>query len=197
MSGYSLLSASALAACCVIACHAMPDGSTGADGGGSSQEAGGAPSVSGHGGSGGTAGKGGHPPKAGGDAGEGGSGGDNEGSVAGESGSPSADAGSGGATETTPSEISADAGAGPVPTRCAAKQATCAVLSEPACEFMAFADQTKTLSCGEIATVGMAQCGACGPATVELYFDGRTCWQGIPDCALADFAGKFVYPHLP
>jgi hypothetical protein len=197
MSGYSLLSASAVIVCCFIACHVEPDGFTQAGAGGSTPAAGGAQAAPSHAGSGGktevAGSRGAVWQTAAGDDGEAGSGGD---CMVTRAGSASGGTSSGGAAQAPPDEIPADAGAGA--TDCTNQRATCAVLSQPACEFMAFAGATKTLSCGETVAVGTTACGLlCGMVTVELFFDGRYCWQGVPECVLPELAGKFLYPHLP
>ncbi len=68
------------------------------------------------------------------------------------------------------------------------------------CELAAFADASAIVACGQTATVGTACCGGCGCVAVEVYYDGRECWEGIPDCpdsAVAGFAGRWFDPHTP
>jgi hypothetical protein len=95
-----------------------------------------------------------------------------------------------------PATAECDADGGCV-TKCSSESATCAVESAPGnCEFELFHDIPTTVSCGQTATVGIANCGACGSVAVEVYFDGSYCWQGFPDC-MGDAFGKFIEPHAP
>jgi hypothetical protein len=75
---------------------------------------------------------------------------------------------------------------------------TCEViLDHTDCELVEFAGAFATVACGQSAAVGTANCGGCGSVEVDVYYDGARCWQGIPDCPLPQFAGKFFDPHAP
>jgi len=79
---------------------------------------------------------------------------------------------------------------------CHGDAATCSVIDFGySCEFQAFAGVSAPLTCGELAVVGNACCGGCGCVDVVVYFDGKRCWQGLPSCALSDYAGKLRSPH--
>jgi hypothetical protein len=81
---------------------------------------------------------------------------------------------------------------------CSGQSVTCTVESvSSACEPNMFADASATVACGQTVTVGTSCCGGCGCVPVQLYFDGKRCWEGMPACALSQFAGKFFDPHAP
>jgi hypothetical protein len=193
MSGYSLLTGIAVSTC-LIACHFVPNEPEGMSG--PTAGAGGAEITPSSGG------KTNHPPTAGAanvhpdydaEAGSGGVGGDAE---AGSGGQLPASAGSAtGGTGGGSVELAGDGGAAPA--ECDVPQATCAVISEYDCEFSQLAGATAVLACGQTLPVGEANCGQCGLVAVKLYFDGRDCWQGIPDCTTTNFSKKFLYPHSP
>jgi hypothetical protein len=68
------------------------------------------------------------------------------------------------------------------------------------CEFLEFAGWSATVACGQAAAVGIACCGGCGCVAVDVYYDGRQCWEGIPGCSrgpVAQFAGQWLVPHAP
>ncbi|HEX7453818.1 MAG TPA: hypothetical protein VF294_16110, partial [Polyangiaceae bacterium] len=65
------------------------------------------------------------------------------------------------------------------------------------CEFELFNEVQTEVACGQTAAVGVANCGECGSVTVEVFYDGSHCWEGIPDCAPPGVFGKFLYPHAP
>jgi hypothetical protein len=71
------------------------------------------------------------------------------------------------------------------------------ILDENDCELIELAGAFATVGCGQSATVGTASCGGCGSVAVEVYYDGARCWEGIPDCTLPQFTGKFFDPHAP
>jgi hypothetical protein len=90
-----------------------------------------------------------------------------------------------------PKECDIDGGCNAV---CHGQEADCTVVTSGfACELDAVAGSTAHVACGQTATAGMANCGGCGPVTVQVYFDGAHCWEGIPAC----FGGEFYLPHAP
>jgi hypothetical protein len=162
-----------------------PD-TTQADESGSAGEAGNAASGQGAGQGRGGQGRGGQ--------GAGPNGGDVAGAEAGESGAAgSAGTGSSG----PPAECDLDGGScngSPPPTTCGSPTVQCGVVDPGfSCEFPEFVGVSVSVACGETAKVGTACCGACGCVDVEVYYDGKYCWQGIPGC----WGGKFVEPRLP
>jgi len=191
-------------ACCLIgACHAVSEDTPAASGGGGSSASVGEGAPGGNasdgsmhaGGSGGTSAAG-HPAVGSGEAGQAGeAGGGNE------AGDASGAAGTGDAgtnntpTSTTPLECDLDGGCA---SNCTGETVSCEVESfASACEFELFHDTPATVTCGRTATVGIANCGACGSVAVEVYYDGSHCWQGIPDCQGPLSFGKFFDPHAP
>jgi hypothetical protein len=64
------------------------------------------------------------------------------------------------------------------------------------CEFIQSTGLSAEVACGDTVTVApQVCCGGCGCVDVVLFFDGRTCWEGIPTCGLDEFAGKlFALP---
>jgi hypothetical protein len=32
---------------------------------------------------------------------------------------------------------------------------------------------------------------------VQVFFDGKNCWEGVPTCAVAQWANQFLSPHAP
>jgi hypothetical protein len=66
-----------------------------------------------------------------------------------------------------------------------------------ACEFDGFVGASTSLTCGERAVIGTACCGGCGCVPVEVYFDGKHCWEGVPQCAMDQFSNKMFDPHDP
>jgi hypothetical protein len=82
--------------------------------------------------------------------------------------------------------------------KCPSDTVNCTVEFPPGeCEFEAFRDIPTSVTCGQSVTVGIANCGGCGSVAVQVYYDGSYCWQGIPDCMLPQFVGKFLNPHAP
>ena len=67
---------------------------------------------------------------------------------------------------------------------------TCGVQSGSECEYWGFVGATAQVTCGQRTVIGVACCGQCECVPVEIYFDGVTCWQGIPQCNNA-----LAYPH--
>ncbi len=67
---------------------------------------------------------------------------------------------------------------------------TCGIQAGNECEYRGFVGATAQLTCGQHAVIGIACCGACDCVPVEVYFDGVSCWQGIPQCN-----GQLLYPH--
>lgn len=67
---------------------------------------------------------------------------------------------------------------------------TCGVEPWFECEFNGFVGATAQVGWGQRAVIGTACCGACECVPVEVYFDGKQCWQGIPQCT-----GNMVKPH--
>lgn len=81
---------------------------------------------------------------------------------------------------------------------CTTRTATCGVESfGAACEFEGLKGASAALSCGEHKVVGLACCGGCGCVPVEVYFDGWSCWQGLPQCSADQFANHMLDPHAP
>jgi hypothetical protein len=110
--------------------------------------------------------------------------------------------------------IAADAGAeGPPPNDCdldggcvsqcgaptATQSATCGVVSPQGvlCELDGFTGASVEVACGQRAIVGTACCGECGCVPVEVFFDGKNCWQGVPTCSVSVWANYFLDPHAP
>jgi hypothetical protein len=114
-----------------------------------------------------------------------------------------ADAGAAGAAGATGSVDSGDSDAnceldGGCAVTCTGQTADCTVVPVGfACEFDGFVGATQHAECGVNVSVGTACCGGCGCVAVDVFYDGRRCWQGIPDCALDQFAGKVFAPHAP
>ncbi|MEP7049204.1 MAG: hypothetical protein ABJB12_02580 [Pseudomonadota bacterium] len=82
--------------------------------------------------------------------------------------------------------------------KCTDQTVTCTVQSLGfACEMEGFVGASKEVACGQRAVVGTACCGGCGCVPVEVFFDGTSCWQGIPACTTFAFTNKFYDPHGP
>jgi hypothetical protein len=187
----------AFVACCLVgACRVVTNDSTMASGGATASAArakqggeGGA-----HAGGAGHTLQAGHPAIGLGEAGQ--AGGDNEAGAAAGGAADSDDAGASNvAANAPPTECELDGGCA---SNCSGEIVSCAVESfAAACEFESFHDTPATVTCGQTATVGIANCGACGSVAVEVYYDGSHCWQGVPDCPLQEFFGKLVSPHAP
>jgi hypothetical protein len=64
-----------------------------------------------------------------------------------------------------------------------------------ACEFEGFVGATADVGSGQHVVIGTACCGGCGCTPVEVYYDGRNCWQGIPECVLPQFMDQMFDPH--
>jgi hypothetical protein len=78
------------------------------------------------------------------------------------------------------------------------QNAICAVVNRDVlCELIGFAGASTEVACGQRATVGTACCGACGCVPVEVFFDGKNCWQGVPTCTAPEVSGMFLNPHAP
>ncbi len=127
--------------------------------------------------------------------------------------------GSAGATMTSPQPmVAVDAGAGEsadagdpqdpiVPpahcdvdggcvSQCTNQSATCAVISSGViCELDGFVGASAEVGCGQRTIVGTACCGGCGCVPVEVFFDGTSCWQGVPTCAFSGLADQLFNPH--
>jgi len=179
MSRYSLICGSGAIFVFLVSCRGMPDGFTGAGGDDSSAFGGyaGAGLKPGHGGSGGAGSS--HVTEAAGDGGALASGGDF---------ATSPPSGGGDATAGKTSE----AGAGGAGEGGAAASALCAVLPEPACEFSQTEGQSAVVPSGQAVDIAEVDCGGCGHVTVQVYFDGRRCFQRAPGCF-----EDWLYPHSP
>jgi len=87
-------------------------------------------------------------------------------------------------------------GDGKCVTKCSDTVATCGVISTGfACEFEGFTGATAEVACAQRLVIGTACCGGCGCVPVELFFDGKRCWQGIPKCDFPQFSNKLYSPH--
>jgi hypothetical protein len=203
MSRYSLLSGATVMASCFIGCNGASDGFSPT---GQVAEAG----IAGHGGSDSDPEQGGSADAAAGQrntltgtagragAGSGGRGG--AGSGGNHAGTSGGKGGNGGRTATA-GIAEAEAGTGEYSAGaagdgggCETPSALCAVIPEIPCEFSQAAGASAVVACGQSATVAQLDCGGCGYVKVQVYFDGRHCFQGIePSCL-----GKgWLYPHLP
>ncbi|HYP75559.1 MAG TPA: hypothetical protein VER12_06385 [Polyangiaceae bacterium] len=80
---------------------------------------------------------------------------------------------------------------------CEQKTVTCGVEPSFTCEFSGFNGATAEVACGQRVVIGTACCGGCGCVPVEVYFDGKYCWQGIPQCTLGPLIDQFFNPRLP
>jgi hypothetical protein len=95
--------------------------------------------------------------------------------------------GAGGAGGELPTDCNVNEGC---EARCREPTRTCSVVDIGiACEFKKYAGTSLKLTCGELTSVGEVNCGACGPVDFKIYFDGQSCWQGIPDCERGEFKG--------
>ena len=193
MRPYELYASAAFAVCCVLsACHAASDDPASVmsieEGGGAGYRA--------------TAGREERgPADAGAGKSAGGAAGMPDADVAADAGQAGAigEAGAAGSTSINPAtaECDIDGGCASV---CSDKgqMVTCAVESfQNDCEFEMFHDVPAAVTCGQAATVGIANCGLCGMVPVQVFFDGTYCWQGVPDCSLVLFNGKVFDPHAP
>jgi hypothetical protein len=83
--------------------------------------------------------------------------------------------------------------------QCSSDQsAVCAVVGQGTlCELQGFAGASVEVGCGQRAIVGTACCGECGCVPVEVYFDGKNCWQGVPTCTTPEWTDQFLNPHAP
>jgi hypothetical protein len=82
--------------------------------------------------------------------------------------------------------------------KCMATIVSCSIESLGfACEFDGFVGASTSLTCGERAVIGTACCGGCGCVPVEVYFDGKHCWEGVPQCTLEQFSNEMFDPHGP
>jgi hypothetical protein len=81
---------------------------------------------------------------------------------------------------------------------CTDQSVICAVVSRDAlCELEGFAGASAEVGCGQRAIIGTACCGECGCVSVEVFFDGKDCWQGVPTCTVAEWTDQFLDPHAP
>jgi hypothetical protein len=81
---------------------------------------------------------------------------------------------------------------------CTDASVTCVVAyASFSCELEEFAEASATVACGQTATVGTACCGACGCVAVEVFYDGKRCWEGIPDCSQGTVEGQWFDPRAP
>ena len=114
---------------------------------------------------------------------------------------PIASSGSGNQGELEPPALGSTGGqAGEPPAPCdleghcdpksPAQQVTCGVVAGDACEFAGFIGATADVSLGQRAVIGTACCGACECVPVEVYFDGKQCWQGLSGCI-----AQLLNPH--
>ena len=100
----------------------------------------------------------------------------------------------------TSSDPVGDAGVPPAPcdldgncaSSCEAHPVTCGIVAGNECEFNGFIGATAEVSCGRRVAVGTACCGQCGCTPVEVYFDGRDCYQALSQCD-----GQLLNPHPP
>jgi hypothetical protein len=83
--------------------------------------------------------------------------------------------------------------------QCTDQSAICAVVSRdtPLCELQGFVGASAELGCAQRAIIGTACCGECGCVPVEVFFDGKNCWQGVPTCTAAEWTDQFLSPHAP
>ena len=80
--------------------------------------------------------------------------------------------------------------------KCTNQTVSCAVEPLPTfCEFDGFTGASAPVTCGQRVVIGTVCCGACGCVPVEVFFDGTSCWQGIPQCTLPSLANQFFGPH--
>jgi hypothetical protein len=200
-SAYQYYRSAAVVACCLLgACHIASTDSAVDEGGGGQ---GGASAAAGSEDRGGNTAAGGMlasiTARAGaaniGAAGQAGSGEAGDGA----SGATSSDDGGAGpqsaALDPATEECDVDGGCA---SKCTTDTANCAVqFTADDCEFGVYHDVPTSVACGQSVTVGIANCGECGSVAVEVYYDGTRCWQGIPDCTLPQFSGKFLNPHAP
>jgi hypothetical protein len=193
----------ALVACCLVgACHVVNQDPVAASGGSTAsagaEERGGNASAGGkHAGGAPGSSAAGHTAVGSGEAGQAGqAGGGNE---AGDTASAAAGSGDAGASNaparTPPTECDVDGGCA---SNCAGETVSCGVESfANYCEFELFHDTPATVTCGQTATVGIANCGLCGSVAVQVFYDGSHCWQGVPDCQGSVSFGKLFDPHAP
>jgi len=122
-----------------------------------------------------------------------------------EASSGSAAAGSAGASSESesdplpPPDTSCDLD-GSCITDCKDRRVTCGIETNGPvyCEFQGFTGATAQVACNQRAVIGMACCGGCGCIPVEVYFDGKYCWQGMPECSNVDsLSNRMLEPHLP
>jgi hypothetical protein len=93
---------------------------------------------------------------------------------------PATAADAGGGDGAIPTECDLDGGC---VSKCIQPSAVCAVVSRGfLCELDGFVGASTEVTCGQRTVLGTACCGGCGCVPVEVFFDGTTCWQGIPAC---------------
>ena len=79
---------------------------------------------------------------------------------------------------------------------CTTPSAICAVSTDGNyCELKGFVGASAEVGCGQRAIVGIACCGACECVPVEVFFDGTSCWQGMPQCTQPALSGQMFFPH--
>ncbi|HEX3854986.1 MAG TPA: hypothetical protein VHW01_28685, partial [Polyangiaceae bacterium] len=196
-SAYQYYRSAAVVACCLLgACHIASTDSAVDEGGGGASAAAGSEDRGGNTAAGGmlpsvTARAGAADTGAAGQAGSGEAGDSTSGATSGDGGAGPQSAALDPATE----ECDVDGGCA---SKCTTDTANCAVqFTADDCEFGVYRDVPASVACGQSVTVGIANCGECGSVAVEVYYDGTRCWQGIPDCTLPQFSGKFLNPHAP
>jgi hypothetical protein len=98
-------------------------------------------------------------------------------------------------SQAPPSQCDLDGGC---VSQCSNQTAVCAVQSTNLlCELQGFTGASTEVACGQRAVIGTACCGECGCVTVEVFFDGTYCWQGVPTCTVSYLTNQFLEPHGP
>jgi hypothetical protein len=201
-SAYQFCRGTAVVVWCLVgACHVAANDTTsngdaraGATSEGGAERGGSAAEGGKHAGGSGGSSAAGQPDAGSGEAGQAGAG--NEAGDAASGAAGSGDAGSSNAAaNAATSECDVDGGCA---STCTGETVSCGV--EPFdnfCEFNLFLDTPVTVTCGQTAIAGIADCGGCGKVAVEVFYDGSRCWEGIPDCPLPGFSGELVSPHAP
>ena len=82
--------------------------------------------------------------------------------------------------------------------KCENSTATCGIVSTGAfCELEGFTGATAQVACGQRVVIGTACCGGCGCVPVEVFFDGKHCWEGMPQCKGLELDNRMLFPHPP